>query len=85
MTGIYETEDENNAALMLGGWIAVAVAGAILSLTGIMIGGVFSGLASVASGLFPGSGFVPGIVIGLAAFCCFRNRNTRNAAETEEK
>ena len=72
-------------ALMFGGWIAVAVVGGILGLVGTIIGGVFSGLASVASGVFSGSGIALGIVIGLAAYFCFRNRNTQNDAETEEE
>ena len=72
-------------ALMFGGWIAVAVIGGVLSLIGTIIGGVFSGLVSIASGAFSGSGIVLGIVIGLAAFFYFRNRNTQTAAETEEE
>ena len=70
-------------ALMLGGWIALAVVGGVLGLVGTIIGGVFSGLASVASGVFSGSGIVLGIVIGLAAYYYFRNRNTVQD-ETEE-
>ena len=70
-------------ALVFGGWIAVAVVGGVLSLAAAVIGGVFSGLESIAAGVFSGSGMVLGIVIGLAAFCYFRNRNTRNAAEEE--
>ena len=73
-------------ALMFGGWIAIAVIGGILGLTGSVIGGIFSGLSSLASTAFSGGGLVIGIVIGLAAFYWFRNRNARNAAgdETEE-
>ncbi len=72
-------------ALMFGGWIAVAVIGGILGLIGTVIGGIFSGLASAASGVFSGSGLVLGFVIGAAAYWYFRNRNTRNAAESEEE
>ena len=72
-------------ALMFGGWIAVAVVGGVLSLIGTIIGGVFSGLVSIASGVFSGSGIVLGFIIGLAAFCCFHNRNAQNAAGTEEE
>ena len=72
-------------ALMLGGWIAIAVVGGVLGLIGAIIGGVFSGLASIASGVFSGSGIVLGFIIGLAAFCCFHNRNVQNAAGTEEE
>ena len=61
-------------ALMFGGWIAVAVIGGVLSLVGTFLGGIFSGLSSLASGAFSGSGLVIGIVLGFAAFCCFRNR-----------
>ncbi len=72
-------------ALMLGGWIAIAVVGGVLSLIGTVIGGVFSGLESIASGMFSGSGIVLGIVIGLVAFYYFRNRNTQNATGAEEE
>ena len=72
-------------ALMFGGWIAVAVIGGVLSLIGTIIGGVFSGLVSIASGAFSGSGIVLGIVIGLAAFWYFRNRNYQNAEGSEEE
>ena len=46
---------------------------------------LFTGLASAASGVFSGSGLVLGFVIGAAAYWYFRNRNTRNAAESEEE
>ena len=72
-------------ALMLGGWIVLAVVGGILSLIGAIIGGVFSGLAFIASDVFSGSGIVLGIVLGLAAFWVFRNRNIRKTAGTEEE
>jgi len=71
-------------ALMFGGWIAIAVVGGVLSLIGSVIGGIFSGLASLASGVFSGSGVVIGIVIGLVAYCYFRNRNAQTPGETEE-
>ena len=73
-------------ALMFGGWIAIAVVGGVLGLIGSVIGGIFSGLASLTSAAFSGSGLVIGIVIGLAVFWYFRNRNARNAAgdDTEE-
>ena len=70
-------------ALMFGGWIAIAVIGGVLGLIGSVIGGIFSGLASLTSAAFSGGGLVIGIVIGLAAFWCFRGRNTRNAAGAE--
>lgn len=69
--------------LMFGGWIAIAVIGGVLGLIGTIIGGIFSGLASLASAAFSGRGLVIGIVIGLAAFYCFRSRDARNADETE--
>ena len=69
--------------LMFGGWIAIAVIGGVLGLIGSVIGGIFSGLSSLASAAFSGSGLVIGIVIGLAAFYCFRNRDARNAAGTK--
>ena len=67
--------------LMFGGWIAIAVIGGVLGLIGSVIGGIFSGLASLASAAFSGSGLVIGIVIGLAAYWYFRNRNAHNAAD----
>ena len=69
--------------LMFGGWIAIAVVGGVLGLIGSIIGGIFSGLASLTSAAFSGSGLVIGIVIGLAAFWYFRNRNAQNAAGTD--
>ena len=72
-------------ALMFGGWIAIAVVGGILSLVGTVIGEIFSGLSSLSSAAFSGSGLVIGIVIGLAAFWYFRNRNARDAAEAESE
>ena len=69
--------------LMFGGWIAIAVIGGVLGLIGSIIGGIFSGLSSLASAAFSGSGLVIGIIIGLAAFYCFRNRNARNDADAE--
>lgn len=60
--------------LMFGGWIAIAVVGGALGLIGAVIGGIFSGLSSLASVAFSGSGLVIGIVIGLVAFYYFRNR-----------
>lgn len=70
-------------ALMFGGWMAIAVVGGVLSLIGTMIGGILSGLASLASGVFSGGGVAVGIVIGLAAYYCIRNRSAQRAAETE--
>lgn len=70
-------------ALMFGGWIAIAVVGGVFGLIGSIIGGIFSGLSSLSSAAFSGSGLVIGIVIGLVAYCCFHNRDTRNAAGTE--
>ena len=70
-------------ALMFGGWIVIAVLGGILSLIGAVIGGVFEGLSSLASGAFSVSGLVIGIMIGLVAFYCFRNRKKEEAARQE--
>ena len=71
-------------ALMFGGWIAIAVVGGIMSLIGTLIGGIFSGLSYLASGVFSGNGLVIGIVIGLVAFYCFRNRkSTKSTGEVE--
>ena len=67
--------------LMFGGWIAIAVIGGVLGLISSIIGGIFSGLSSLASAAFSGSGLVIGIVIGLAVYWYFRNRNAHNAAD----
>ena len=69
-------------ALMFGGWIAVAVLASVLSLAGSIIGGVFTGLGALAESAFSGNGIVIGIVIGLAAFYWFRNRNVRKEEGT---
>ena len=69
--------------LMFGGWIAIAVIGGVLGLIGSIIGGIFSGLSSLSSAAFSGSGLVIGIVLGLAAFCCFRNKKKEEAARQE--
>ena len=70
-------------ALMFGGWIAIAAIGGVLGLIGSVIGGIFSGLSSLASAAFSGGGLAVGIVIGLAAFYYFRNRNAQDAAGAE--
>ena len=69
-------------ALMFGGWIAVAVLAGVLSLAGSIIGGVFTGLGALAENAFSGNGLVTGIVIGLAAFYFFRNRNAKKEEST---
>ena len=70
--------------LMFGGWIAIAVIGGVLGLIGSVIGGIFSGLSHLASAAFSGGGLAVGIVIGLVAFYCFRNRKgTESDAEAE--
>ena len=69
--------------LMFGGWIAIAVIGGVLGLIGSVIGGIFSGLSSLTSAAFSGSGLVIGIVLGLAAFFCFRNQKKKEAARQE--
>jgi len=65
-------------ALMFGGWIVVAVLGGVLALVGSM----FEGFASLASGAFTGGGLVPGIVIGLVAYYVIRNRKAKETAST---
>ena len=72
-------------ALIIGGWVTIAVVGGVLSLVGSVIGGIFSGLVSLASGVFSGSSLMAGIVIGLAAFCFFRSRNTQTAGGNEDE
>ena len=64
-------------ALMFGGWIAVAVIAGILSLVGSIIGGIFEGLTSLASGAFSSGGLLLGIVIGLLFFYGFRKRKEK--------
>jgi hypothetical protein len=70
-------------ALIFGGWIAIAVVGGVFGLIGSVIGGIFSGLSSLTSAAFSGSGLVIGIVIGLVAYYCFRNRNAQASEEKE--
>ena len=70
-------------ALMFGGWIVVAVLGGLLSLAGMVIGGIFEGLDALAEGAFSGGGIVIGVVIGLVVFYCFRNRKRKEAARRE--
>lgn len=69
-------------ALVFGGWIAVAILAGVLSLAGSIVGGVFAGLGAMTEGVFSGSGLVIGIVIGLAAYYCFRNRNVKKEEST---
>ena len=70
--------------LMFGGWIAIAVIGGVLGLIGSVIGGIFTGLSCLTSAAFSGGGLVIGIVIGLVAFYCFRNRKSAESnAEAE--
>ncbi len=70
-------------ALLFGGWMAIAVAGGVLSLMGAVIGGLFSGLEALVSGVFSGSGLVVGIVIGLAVYCYLHSRKAAGTG-TEE-
>ena len=60
----------------------MAVLASVLSLVGSIIGGVFTGLGALAESVFSGNGIVIGIVIGLAAFYWFRNRNVRKEEGT---
>ena len=66
-------------ALMFGGWIAIAAVGGILSLAGTVLGSIFSGLSSLASGAFSGGGLALGVVAGVLAFYYFRNRKSEAA------
>ena len=68
--------------LMYGGWIVVAVAFGILGLIGTLIGGIFSGLSYLLSGISSVSSVALGIVIGVAAYYMIRRRN---AAKLEEE
>ena len=68
-------------ALMFGGWIVIAVVAGLLSLAGCILGGIFSGLSTLASGAFSGSSLVVGIVIGVIAFYLLRNRNAKKNEE----
>ena len=61
-------------ALMFGGWTVLAVLGGILALFGNIIGGVFRGLSSLASGAFSGIGVAAGIAIGLLLFAGLKKR-----------
>ena len=70
-------------ALMFGGWIVMVVLGSILGLVGSIIGGVFEGLASLASGAFSIGSVAVGVVIGLVAFAMIRNRKKEEAFRQE--
>lgn len=67
--------------LLFCGWVALAVAGGILGLAGFAVGSLISGLSSLTSAAFSGGGLAVGIVIGMAAFCYFRNRKKAENAE----
>ena len=69
-------------ALMFGGWMALAIAGSVLSLIGAVIGGIFSGLASLAFGVFSEGGLLIGVVIGLVLYYAVRRQ--KNEAREEE-
>lgn len=70
-------------ALMFGGWVVLAVLGGLLSLAGTIIGGVLGGLSALAEGVFSLSGIGIGIVIGLIAYFCFRNKRKEEAARQD--
>jgi hypothetical protein len=62
--------------MILGFLILVYAFAALVGVAGVIIGGLFSGLASAASWAFSGKGLVLGIVLGILIY--YRNRR-RNA------
>ena len=71
--------------LMIGGWVTIMVLGIIVNVFGSILGGIFSGLSSLTSHIFSGSGFLAGAVIGFLAYMGLRRRNARKSAEEEEE
>ena len=66
-------------ALLIGGWMIIAVAGSLLGVGIMILGSVFAGLAAIAEGIFStafsGSGLVLGILIGLILFFRMKRNN----------
>ena len=77
--------------LMFGGWVVLAVFGAILGVLAMFVGpmiGVFaSGISWIFNSIFSGSGFALGIVIGLVWYFTNKKKNnsSRNDDDNEEE
>lgn len=76
-------------ALLFGGWMIVAVVGALFGAAIMILGGIFSGIGYLAEGIFSGIGtagsIAIGIIIGLALFSRMKKRNSHAASQEEEK
>ena len=70
--------------LMIGGWVVIVVLGVLVNVFGSILGGIFSGLSSLTSHIFSGSGILAGAVIGFLAYMGLRRRNARRVEEEEE-
>ena len=72
--------------LMFGGWVVLAVFGAILGVFAMVLGpmiGVFaSGVNWIFNTIFSGSGFALGIVIGLVWY--FTNKKKNNSSRNDD-
>lgn len=75
-------------ALLFGGWIILAVLGAVIGAVIMVLGTVFGGLASAAESVFSGistaGGLAVGAAIGYVLFRRFRRKNAEKASEAEE-
>ena len=76
-------------ALMFGGWMILAVIGAVIGAVIMVISSVFGGLAyaaeSVFSGISSAGGLMIGGVIGFVLYRWLRKRNAEKARATEEE
>ena len=70
--------------LMIGGWVVIVVLGVLVNVFGSILGGIFSGLSSLTSHIFSGSGILAGAVIGFLAYMGLRRRSARKIEEEEE-
>ena len=72
--------------LMFGGWVVLAVFGAILGVLAMFVGpmiGIFaSGISWLFNSIFSGSGFALGIVIGLVWY--FTNKKKNSSSRNDE-
>ena len=77
--------------LMFGGWVVLAVFGAILGVLAMFMGpmiGIFaSGISWIFNTIFSGSGFALGIVIGLVWYFANKKKNSssRNDEDDDEE
>ena len=77
--------------LMFGGWVVLAVFGAILGVLAMFVGpmiGIFaSGISWIFNTIFSGSGFALGIVIGLVWYFANKKKNasSRNDEDDDEE